>query len=229
MAGLASELKANYGPSGLGSVRFNKQYVKVVSEGGDTWTISYENVDPTIVQTHRKACYFQLSPDETVLMAMRPWDGRHVCQFAGFTRRGEEEEAEPFMRKGGKRERPNPKSGKISKWVEPDRLRFTAVFTIVGGDWEDNGLLYGIDYLFRRASDGSTILSSNRAGWLERLENFLDLCGFDRDSESIPFSDNVLPYLEALLLERAKKNPIWVQVENGWPRAIERVPTGLSW
>lgn len=227
MAGLGSELVSQYGPSGPGSVRFNKNYVKVVSEAGDVWEITYENVAQEVIQKHQAKIWFQLNLDETALQAIRPLDGTFLCRFGGFTRRGENEDAEPFDKKGGPREFTRP-SGKVSKWIEPDRRKFTNILVIASGPFEGYSYIYSLDYLFTPAGSGMCKLQTTRAGWLDKLEKFLDVCGWNRETTAIPWSENVLPYLEQRLLDLAPDHTFLVSVVNGWPREIDFNYTGLS-
>lgn len=228
MTGLGSDLVSQYGPSGRGSVRFNKQYIKLVSkETGDVWELSYEGIPDTVIQKNQADIFYQLNLEETILQAVRPFEGSFLCEFGGFTRRGDAEEPEPFDKKGGPREWTRP-SGKVSKWIEPDRRKFTSILTIVNGPFQGYSFIFSADYLFVPAGEGMCKLQSTRSGWLQTLEQFLDVTGWDREKEGIPWSDNVLPYLEARLLERAPNNQFLVSAENGWPRKLEHNYTGLS-
>jgi hypothetical protein len=57
----------------------------------------------------------------------------------------------------------------------------------------------------------------------QKLEEFLLVAGLDFASDEIPFSENVLPYLEKLLLSRGKKLVVSLSPE-GWVDTIVEAP-----
>jgi hypothetical protein len=236
---LVTEVKKKYGPSGLGEIRVlvPSKTVKVISSDGDLYPISFDNVNENIVEliigkkgasrAYLKRAYFQLSQDENSLMGVRPWEDSHFVKFSGFTRRGgEESEPKFYVKKGGMR----PGRGGGEYW-EDDRLRFTSVLEIVAGPWKGYSLLYGMDYLFELGDNGLSKIESFRQTWADRLEGFLDLAGFDRTREDIPYSPNVLPWLEETLKSRSKEYAFQAHVENGWIKndgGLTKLPTGVS-
>ena len=222
-----------YGPSGLGNVKFNRKKggeissVKVIADDTTVYPISPENVGDEVIRENKTNIYFQLNADETQLQTIRPWDGTHPVRFGGFTRRGEAEEAEPYVKRGGKRTKRH-KSGKTSTFTVPDQLRFTSVLDIVGGDFDGYSAIYWLVYVFERGTDGVAKAVSRSGTSLDRVKEFLTMTGWDTENEAIPFSDNVLPYLERELLARADDNMFMATFEDGWPTALNEIPTGLS-
>lgn len=234
MSGLDFEQTVVYGPSGLGNVKFNKKKngqissVKVVSEDTTVYPISADNIGDGVITDSRNGIYYQLSPDETKLTTIRPWDGIHPVQFGGFTRRGEDqEEAEPYVKRGGKRTKTHP-SGKTSTYTVQDQLRFTSVLEIVGGDFKGYSAIYWLQYIFERGNDGVAKAVSRSGIALDKLKEFMSLAGWDTDNEPIPYSENVLPYLERELLDRASNNTFITTFEGGWPTNLEEMQTGLT-
>lgn len=235
MPGVVSELQPRFGPRGHGKVRFNKEEAKVIAENGDIWEFVYDNVGPFVVQKNQSDCCYMISYDEETLDGIGPWDETLICEFVGFTHEreesdeGEEIEGEPriYTAKGGPRTQ-QLESGKTRKWVAPDRDKFTALYEVKStGPWEGYVIGYWIDYMFTRHTDGSAKMFTRHPSWLKRAENWMDVNGWDRQTMTIPFSDNVLIHMEPLLLELAKKNRIQLIIEEGWVSKITRPATGV--
>ena len=230
------EFVARYGPSGLGDVRFNESEtgqlvsVKIVSADGAVYPIAIENVSPRVIKKSMKQAYFSLSEDETQLQTVRPWDGLFPVRFSGFTRRGPENDLlEPYVKRGGERQRVHS-SGKVSKYNVPDQLRFTSILKVWAGEGKDYEYIYWLPYVFEPGTNGGTKAKSRSSGSLDRLREFLKFVGWNAEgNEEIPYSDNILPFLEAKLLERAAEFPFMIKVEKGWPVSLEQIPTGLVW
>lgn len=224
---LTGEVSKSYGPSGLGEIRVlaKSKTVKVISSAGDVYPINFEDVAEGVPIKNKKKAYFGLDQLETRLLSVRPWDDAHFVEFGGFTRRGNADEPTFKTKKGGWRD-----GREGGRYWEDDRLKFTAVLDIIAGDFEGYSLLLGMDYMFvPNPEDTNTCyIQAKRESWLERIYQFLDLSGFDRASEDIPYSTNVLPWLETILLKRAKKNRFQAIVEEGWIDKLARLPTGTS-
>ena len=88
-------------------------------------------------------------------------------------------------------------------------------------------MLMGMDYPFVPYKKGLSKMYLSRQTWMDKVENFLYLTGYDLDEEDIPWSDNVLEYLEPILLDRAGRHKFLINVETGWP-SISRIPTGVT-
>lgn len=223
-----------YGPSGLGDVRFNKTEtgqvtsVKIVAADGTVYPIAAENVDENVIPNSMPGAYFSLSFDETRLTAVRPFSGMFPVRFTELRRRGEEKLLEPYLKRGGTRTRILP-SGKVSKYPVPDQLRFTSVLTIFAGPMKGYSYIYWLPYIFERGGQNEAMAKSKSPGALARLGTFLKLTGWDVDDDNkqIPYSDNVLPYLERALLAEAEAHPFMTIVENGWPVRLEPIPLGM--
>ena len=184
MSGLEFEQKVIYGPSGLGNVKFNTKKngqissIKVIAEDTTVYPIAPDNVGDEVIRESRNGVYFQLSADETTLQTIRPYDGAHPVQFGGFTRRGDDEEPEPYVKRGGKRTKTHP-SGKTSSYTVPDQLRFTSVLSIVGGDFDGYSAIYWLPYVFERGNDGVAKAVSRSGTALDRVRDFLSMTGWD--------------------------------------------------
>lgn len=223
-----------YGPSGLGDVRFNRTETgqvtsaKVVSSDGTVYPIAAENIDENVITKSIEGAYFSLSFDESRLTSVRPYVGMFPVRFAGFRRRGEEKLLEPYMKRGGMRSKILP-SGKVSKYPVPDQMRFTAVLEIVAGPMKGYSYIYWLPYIFERGENNIAKAKSKSAPALDRLRLFLKLSGWDVDDDTvaIPYEDNVLPFLERALLAEAPTRQYMCIVEKGWPVRLEPVPMGM--
>ena len=221
-----------YGPSGLGDVRFNKTEagavtgVKIVASDGTVYPIAPENVDSNVVQESFPGAHFSLSFDESKLLSVRPFSGMFPVRMKEFRRRGEEQLLEPYLKRGGMKSKILP-SGKVSKYPVPDQLRFTAILDIFAGPKKGYSYIYWLPYIFERGTKNEAKAKSKSAGALQRLGTFMKLAGYDVDDENlqIPYSDNVLPYLETTLLSTDGR--FMAIVENGWPVRLEPIPLGM--
>lgn len=224
-----------WGPQGLGDIKFNKTEdgtvtsVRIVAEDGTVYPIDAENIDENVRQESLKSGYYSLSLDESRLTAVRPYAGMFPVRFAGFTRRGEEDILEPYLKPASIRTRVL-KSGKKQRYPVPASLRFTSILQIYAGPMKGYSYLYWLPYIFEMGSDGVTMAKSKNSRDLERLAGFLKLTGWDIEdsNKTIPYSDNVLPYLEGQLTQLTDGHPFMTIVERGWPVRLENIPTGMS-
>lgn len=223
-----TEVKRDYGPSGIGEVRFLKNDVKIITVEGVVYLIDNENVPEWVIRKNQKEAWYRISSDETKLSSVGPVGDSHIVEFEAFTpRNADTEEPEARVTKGGQR-----RDGTSTYYV-PDRSMFNARLKIVVGDFKDYNLFYKMDYLFAIADDGSTKISirpPQRPGWATRLEEFFRLAGFDFSVEDIPFSPNVLPWLENELQGRAESSRFQAAVTDGrvpWD-GLNSLPTGVT-
>lgn len=192
---MQGEVRSNKGPSGLCEVREVKDGVKIVTPAGDLYHITKENIPEWIKIKTGDNLFFQLTFDETKLSSLRPYNLSNIAlRFNVFAPR-KDGIPTPQLQKGG------PVNWKGKKWYAKDRLTMTAILEIAVGDYQDMNVATFLDYLFRPIEGGWT-------GWIgtrdqvAKLENFLYLFGVDFSSDSVAFSENVLPAFETLLLER---------------------------
>ena len=231
---MESEVRVFRGPAGRGNVRFNKKVIKVTSDGGDSWEISYDNFTAEIPDNHKQilnGVYFSLNHDETELRSIRPPDGVHVGEFGGFTRGGEDNELGTFMKK-----RPAGKNDDTgAMWpARPEEERFWAILNVVAGDWKGYYYIYWLPYIFSKVQGAQVARLYGTQTRVDRMEEFLELCGIPRDGPgldiSIPWSADqgaVLEFLEETLRPLAKNNRFNINADNGWP-SYEKGLIGLA-
>ncbi|MBE0573339.1 hypothetical protein IH575_00345 [Candidatus Dojkabacteria bacterium] len=154
-----------------------------------------------------------LSGDNNRIFSAKPSGGSYICKFIGFWSKNDEP---PTPKKV-------PARSGVSKgksYQIPEHLEFTALFEVQTGKWKRYQLSQNLFYAFSEYDGGITQIKGNGS---KKLEEFLQVCGMDFVSDDIPFSENVLPYVEKMLLERGKKVIISVSPD-GWVDSIVPAP-----
>ena len=159
-----------------------------------------------------------LSGDNNKIFNARPQGGSHLCQFIGFASR----DAEPPTPRKIDAKTGTSKKGQAYKI--PEHLEFTALFQILGGQWKGYQLANNVFYAFLPYEGGITQIKGTGS---QKLEDFLMVTGLDFATDDIPFSENVLPFLEKLLLSRGKKLIIGLSPD-GWVDTIVQAPEGMG-
>jgi hypothetical protein len=141
-----------------------------------------------------------LNSDGTQILSAGPVGGSYFAVFDRFTAR-EGEVPSPKMIPGGVR---NKKGG--GTWVAPDQLQFNAVFRVVSGKYAANTeegceVVYPVPYAFRPSMDEKDGMQI-AGGGSKKLTEFLQVTGLDFVNDTIPVSDNCLPWLEKTLRDR---------------------------
>jgi hypothetical protein len=160
----------------------------------------------------------RMSGDGSELYSIRPNDGSVVLNFDRFSAK-KDELPQPKIQKGGPREY----NGK--KWFAKDKLVFTAIFKIVSKKYKTMEVPYVLDYTFRQWEDTTDVVIPMGNKKCDQVIEFLKLCGWDEEADSIPWSDNVLPFLEKVL--RVKQKPILAVLKNGWIDSISEFSNDL--
>ena len=150
------------------------------------------------------------------LWSIRPAVGLYRVKFTGIAGR-EGEPPTPKLVPGG------PRTGKDGKhWVALDKHQFTLLFEIVTGKCKGMAITYTLDYLFKRYMETDEVYVPDRGGAgsaSKKLIEVMSLLGFDWANDSIPWSENILPWLEAWLLKKPKRNLV-VILKDGWIDSI---------
>jgi len=205
------------GRSGVANVIISGERVHLTFEDNDQAITCFLSDAPSYIRQGRQAV--TLNSNNTEIYGARPVGGTHRCIFAGFAaREGEPPTIREVAAKSGV-------SSKNKSYKIPAHLEFTALFDVIAGKWKNYRLVYNLNYNFSRydpdddADDASAITMITG----EKLASFLEICGMDFDSDSIPWSDNVLVFLEKLLASR--KRPVAISLnENGWVKDIGEIP-----
>lgn len=202
------------GRSGVANVSISGEKVTVTFEDNDQ-VISCLLADaPSYIRPGRQA--ITLNSNNTEIYGARPIGGTYRAIFAGFAAR---ENEPPTIREVA------AKSG-VSKAGKPykitSHLEFTALFDVVSGKWKGYRLVYNLPYGFTRydQKDDDTPITQVSG---TKLIDFLQILGMDFDADTLPWSENVLPYLEKLLAARKRQLVISLN-ENGWVKDISEPP-----
>jgi len=207
------------GPQGLGTVKVLQSCVKIESEEGKIYEIAHDKVAEGVVVANGSDISFSLSTNGDWLYNLRPANGSFFAKFVGFTKKKDDPIPVPKLAKGGPRTSRDGKS-----YFVPDRWQFTAIHEIINGNFAGAQYVQSLDYAFREADNGNTILVVS-GGRTQRVEKFLDVVSGGSNYD-IPYSDNILPDLEAILL---KKGAVYqIIVEKGWVNGINLLPEGIT-
>ncbi len=190
-------LKKSYGPQGPSKVTLGNKIVRIQMNGEvyelekDAWDVMYSAGEYDIL----------LSKDLTKIVSLRPPSpGTHIVKFFNFGNRINEI-PEPKIQRGGPRKSPNG-----GTYIANDKLVFTANLEIVEGSQYDGLRLSDIQtYGFEPVpGSGETMITMDGKRDLERFETFMRAQGINLADLVIPFSPNILPWLEKYLQENAK-------------------------
>lgn len=205
---------AGKGRSGIAMVSIQGDKVKVVFEDNDQVVTCLLEDCPSYIRPGRQA--ITLNSSNTAIYGARPVGGTFKAQFVGFASR---ENEPPTIREVAARSGVS-QAGK--KYNIKAHLEFTALFDIVSGKWKNYRLVYNLPYGFERYDSEDTDKPTTLV-YGGKLAEFLALCGVDFESDTIPFSDNVLVYLEKLLRSRSRTITISLN-DQGWVKDIGELP-----
>jgi len=156
-----------------------------------------------------------LSSDNTKIFNARPIGGSHLAEFIGFASK----DAEPPTPRKVDAKAGTSRAGKPYKI--PEHLEFTALFRITRGTWKGYQIANNLFYAFLPYEGGITQI---KGAGSDKLTQFLEVTGIDFVTDDIPFSENVLVYLEKLLLSRNKQLIISLTQE-GWVDSVVEAPS----
>lgn len=178
------------GPTGKARVSISEKKVKVTFTDGDVYDLLPEDC-PKYLTTYGKSGNYGVSLDRdgVKMYAARPIGGTHVGKFFKFGHK-EGEPPAPKVVPGGVRTK---KDG--TRFTVDDTLQFTALFVITSQEYKDFELSMMIPYAFKEFSGEAGICGKG----MKKLEEFLKAVGIDFETDTIPFSDNVLPALEKII------------------------------
>jgi len=214
--------KSSFGPNGLAEVRVLANKIKVIFEDGDIYELPLEAWD-----TARKPgnYYIGLNKDRTDIAFLNPPPGRTwTTRFREFKREGAEIPM-PYVEPGGMRQK---KDG--GTFYAESELRAKALLSILEPDGKYDGLTLTviIPYIFDQSPNNpSATIMYGKKGQIARAERLLRLAGFDFATDQIPYSPNVLPFLETMLKERDR---VFTATTNdkGFVTELGELPVGFQ-
>lgn len=213
-------IKSNIGQSGYADVRLGKTSVRVTFKDGnvyelaaDSWNAAYPSGQYNVT----------LDKNGTKIIVVRPIAGTYVMEFVEIGNRINEI-PEPKIAKGGPRQ---SKDGK-KKWFQEDRLVWTAKVEVLEGKYAGlNGSITNLAYGFTPIPNSPFSQIQGSKGELEKLEEFFRVNGFDVTGVDIPYSTNVLPWLEKKLGE-VKRPFLGTFNEAGFINELSELPKELA-
>lgn len=187
-------LKNNFGESGYADVRLGKASVRVMFQSGTGYEVGLDQWDAARPNGQYN---LTMSKDGTKILSIRPTAGTLILQFLEIGNRINEV-PEPKIQKGGPRQ---SKDGK-KKWFQPDSLVWSAKVEVLSpGKFKGLTGTVTLPYIFSPIPNSPYTQLSGSKNELERIEVFFRVNGFDLTSVDIPFSTNVLPWLEKKFVE----------------------------
>ena len=191
--------KANTGVKGLAEVRVLAEYLRVIFKAdGDTYQVRKDGWD-------RESGVYNItlnkSNDEISFASPPGRSDPYLVKFLGFSNRvGASENnpgvPEPKIDPGG------PRAGKNGQtYYAEDRLVARAKLVVVEkGSYKGLNVVHTLPYIFAQDDLVPTLaMFEGTAGQRKALEDFLQTAGLDMVNDEIPWSGNVLPWLESRL------------------------------
>jgi len=201
-----------------------KTGIAMISTRDDKLDVTFEDNKQTVTVLLRDAPDYirdgrqavTLNSSNTEIFGARPILGTYKVKFLGFAGK----ESEPPTIRTVAAKSGVTKEGK--KYNIKQHLEFTAIFVITAGKWKNYQIVYNLPYSFEKFEDeerGKTITLV----YGEKVTKFLQLCGLDFSTDSIPWSENVLVYLNKLLGSRDKVFAISLN-DQGWVKDLSELP-----
>jgi hypothetical protein len=189
--------KKSFGPQGNAKVTMGTKVVRVQLDGEvyelplEAWDKKYPNGEYNVLLGKNLDKIISVKP---------PFPGTHIVKFVEFSNRNNEV-PEPKIQRGGPR-----KTKMGGSYIAPDKLVYTSLLEICDGSQYDGLRIvdthtYGFDPV-PGSPDAMIVMEGQKD--LERFEAFMRAQGINLGQLVIPYSGNVLPWLEAQLQSSAK-------------------------
>ena len=190
-----TKIKKNIGVQGVADVRVLQKALRIVFADGDQYEVEKGDWD----RPSGKYNVTLSTMGDKILFVSPPPSSTCLVRFVGFGNR-QNEIPEPYIKRGG------PRKGKNgSSWFAPDELTFSAKLEVVDkSPYNGLSIPYSLPYAFEQYPGTNTTMITAAQTRLIRIEEFLRITGLDLATEDIPFSDNVLPWLERRLTQTPK-------------------------
>lgn len=212
-------IKKNIGETGYADVRIAKNLVRIMFSSGT----GYE-VDPEEWEKGRAAGQYNItmSADGNKIIGVRPVAGTYMLQFlslGGLVN----EVPEPKVQRGG------PRQGKDGRhWIQPDSLVWVTILEVMSeGRFKGLKVYNNVPYIFSAIPGSPYTQLSGSKSEIERAETFLRVNGFDVTQNDIPYSSNVLPWMEKKLFED-RRPFLGTITEKGFITTLAELPKELT-
>ena len=161
--------------------------------------------------------FAQLTRDKRKLQNIRPLTGSFWVKVSKFAK-GQNQPPAPRSYEGMARK----DDGTSFKYSFEG---FTILLEIVRGNWEGTIVPTMMRYNFIDAGDGEATGIKGTGKYSAQLSQLLEFAGIDFDTDTIPLSENVLPWIEKTLIDRDKT--FMIVVENGYVAAFAPAPEAI--
>lgn len=191
--------KSSNGMKGLAEVRVLADYIRVIFKAdGDTYQVKKDGWDR---ESGVYSVTLNKANDEIAFASPPSRSEPYLVKFLEFSNRvGASENnpgvPEPKIDPGG------PRQGKNGQtYYAEDRLVARAKLVVVEkGPYKGLNIVYTLPYIFTQDDLVPTLtMFEGTAGQRKVLEDFLQITGLDMVNDEIPWSGNILPWLEARL------------------------------
>jgi hypothetical protein len=213
-------LRKNFGESGYADVRIGKASIRIMFKSGTGYEVGVDQWDAA----HSAGTYnLTMSKDGTKILGVRPIAGTYIFEFVEL---GNKINGVPELKKvqGGPRQ---SKDGS-KKWFQPDTMGWVVMMEVQSeGKYKGLKVYNNIPYIFSPIPGSPYSQLQGSKNELERVETFLRVVGFDLLSNDIPFSVNVLPWMEKKLLE-VRRPFLGTVDEKGFVNNLAELPSELA-
>jgi len=212
MTGTPRFYESKYGKSGLATVKkTDTGYQLTFDEDKTILNVAQADAPEDIREAQ---CYITMDENNTEIKFIKPPEKAYFGYFHGFYAKDGElptYTVKPFSPRTQTRD-----------WDIPEHLEMTVQFRIVDDPvWDGFIISKPFSYAFKEYMDTGIC---GMTGWgSKKLEGLLNELGFDTTKESIPYSENVLPELQDMLLEKKQKVILKVG-KGGWLNQIYMAP-----
>lgn len=225
---LPTAVKSNTGVRGLAEVRVLKDTVRVIFKADhDTYEVHKDGWDRdsglyniTLNRENDKIKYSS-PPGRPEPYLVR------FFEFGNRIGRTEDDPGVPEAKVRPGRQMPGRSGG---FYFVPDMLEASAKLTVVEkGLYEGMTIPYSLPYVFEQYAGQTITMLRGTASQNRRIEDFLRAAGFDLMNDEIPWSSNVLPYLEFKLQQAGAVFSVLLN-ENGFVAkdGVRPIPASLA-
>lgn len=137
--------------------------------------------------------FTDVSSDKSKLMSVRPLVGTFFVKVKEF--------AKPEGQLPAPRHYEIPVDGGKRLWIYD---AYTVLLEVVTGAWTGTVIPVNVHYTFIDSGDGEYASLELGGKHNSTAVVFLECAGLDFDADSIPLSENVLPWLEKIIVERGR-------------------------
>lgn len=155
-----------------------------------------EHVREPVENYPQGAVFATIDAKNNILYGLRPLNGAFLVQYAGIPAPEGQLPAPKHYEKTGR----NSETGEV---FTSSYDAFTVLLRVVSGSWAGTILPLFLRYKFEDAGDGEiTAVNTYNSSYGEMLAAFLEYAGLDPETDTIPYSPNVLPWIDRTLKER---------------------------